>query len=406
MTDNYSFLFLNSKIQSIQLGRDLTKHIKRGHRWIFASSFGPKINFKSGIYFLKYKEEILGLGILQSETQLRFRIICFSDDWFFNKNNPEKTLHIAMETQWKKALGLRALFNLDETNSFRLINGEGDGFPGMVIDIYGDTAVIKYDQPLLEQIWEKMAISKRILADLSQIKNVYFKRRNSSENKGEILFGQLEPETIFKENKLIFSANIKEGSKTGFFLDQRDNRQHIKSFAKNKSVLNLFSYTGGFSLSAASGEAKNITSVDIAPAAIAAIDKNFSLNPFKTITQNIAMDAFVYVEEQIKAKVKFDMVITDPPSFAPNEASVPQAISAYTKIFSDSLKLVSPNGFFAASSCSSHITLANFLEILKEAFSKNRKRGTLILQGGQPFDHPYPLAMEELKYLKFALFQI
>jgi 23S rRNA (cytosine1962-C5)-methyltransferase len=117
-------------------------------------------------------------------------------------------------------------------------------------------------------------------------------------------------------------------------------------------------------------------------------------------------DAFLFIDEQIKSKQKWDLVITDPPSFAPNQKAVETATAAYTKVFANSLKLVKGNGFFAASSCSSHISTDQFLDICRESFSKTRKRGTLVYLGGQPFDHPYPLAMEELRYLKFALFRV
>jgi len=113
-----------------------------------------------------------------------------------------------------------------------------------------------------------------------------------------------------------------------------------------------------------------------------------------------------FVEKELEKKSKYDLVITDPPSFAPNEKSVPQATAAYIKIFSNSIRLVEDNGLFAASSCSSHISTEAFLEITREAFSKARKRGTLIYMGSQPVDHPYPLQMTELRYLKFALFRV
>ena len=170
--------------------------------------------------------------------------------------------------------------------------------------------------------------------------------------------------------------------------------------------MNLFSYTGGFSVFAAAGGAKSITSVDIAKVAIEAVKRNFELNNFKTEHRDIAVDAFEFVEQEIAKKSKYGLVITDPPSFAPNAKSVGAATAAYTKIFANSIKLVSENGLFAASSCSSHISTEAFLEICSEAFSKSNRRGTLIHLGAQPIDHPYPLAMTELRYLKFALFRV
>jgi 23S rRNA (cytosine1962-C5)-methyltransferase len=401
-----SIINCDANVPTIELSRDITKHLKRGHRWAFANAFSEKSRVKSGICFLRYKDELLGLGIHQADTQLRFRLLCLADEAFFKKNNPEKTLEQWSNHQWKKALRLREVFNFSVTNSFRLINGEGDGFPGLIVDVYGDTAVIKHDHPMMETLWDKKVITKKIIESYTQIKCVYLKRRNDDEFKGENVFGELAQETVFCENQMLFASNIRDAAKTGFFLDQRDNRFLIKNFAKNKEVLNLFSYTGGFSVFAGAGGARSVTSVDIAKVALEAVRRNFELNELKVKTENIATDAFAYVEQQIKEKAKFDLVITDPPSFAPNEKSVPQATHAYTKIFSDSLKLVRPNGLFAASSCSSHISTSAFFEITKEAFSKSRMRGTLVHVGGQPVDHPFPLAMEELRYLKFALFRV
>lgn len=401
-----NLLNVPESIPSLNLTRDVTKHLKRGHRWVFANCFEENQKLKSGVYALHYKKELIGLGIVQGDTQLRFRMLCLADELYFRKNNFQKTLEIWAQNQWKLATQLRRVFNLEVTNSFRLLNGEGDGFPGMVVDVYGDTAVVKHDHPIMEKIWNKEVLAAWLMRDFNQIKCVYHKRRNDEDVKGENIYGELRPEVIFKENGILFASNIRDAAKTGFFLDQRDNRKLIQNFATGKTVLNLFSYTGGFSLFAAAGGATHVTSVDIAKVAIQAVKRNFEINDLKTSHEDIATDAFEYVEQQIALKSKFGLVITDPPSFAPNEKSVAHATAAYTKIFADSLKLVESNGLFAASSCSSHISTAAFLEITKEAFSKARKKGTLVYLGGQPTDHPYPLAMEELRYLKFALFRI
>lgn len=393
-------------LQTVELRRDVTKHLKRGHRWIFANCFDEGVAAKSGIRLLSFKKEALALGIWQGDTQLRFRVLVLTDEPIYRKNNIPRTLELYFENQWKKALAIRSSFDLKVTNSFRLINGEGDGFPGMVIDVYGDTAVIKHDHPVMEKIWNSKVIGERIQTDLPQIKCVYLKRRNDEKEKGINVIGTLAPEVQFLENGCLFASNIRDAAKTGFFLDQRDNRRMIQNFSKGKSVLNLFSYTGGFSIFAAKGGAKEVTSVDIAKVAIAAVERNFAINDLKNKHTDRAEDAFEFLERQIVEKAKYDLVITDPPSFAPNEKSVEQAKAAYTKVFANSIKLVQPEGLFAASSCSSHISTAMFMEICQEAFSKARKRGTLVYLGGQPVDHPYPMAMEELRYLKFALFRL
>lgn len=398
--------FPDGKIPEISLVRDVSKHLKRGHRWIFADCFDQKERHGEGLAILKSRNEILGFGLVQPDTQLRFRVLCLAEEPFVRNNNLFHTMTVWSELQWKKAIEIRKYFSSDLTNSFRLINGEGDGMPGLIIDIYDDTAVIKHDHLAVERFWNHEGIAAKIVQDFPKIKTVYHKRRNDDDVKGVEILGHLKEEVVFKENGSFFATNIRDAAKTGFFLDQRDNRKLIGQFAHEKSVLNLFSYTAGFSVFAARGGAREVTSVDIAKAATLAAGRNFEVNGLKTKHEAIAQDAFLFIDERIKDKSKWDLVITDPPSFAPNQKSVETAIEAYIKIFSQSLKLVTVNGMFAASSCSSHITTDKFLEICREAFSKNRKRGTIVYYGGQPFDHPYPMAMEELRYLKFALFRV
>jgi 23S rRNA (cytosine1962-C5)-methyltransferase len=401
-----SLVVSSEKLPSIQLTRDITKYLKRGHRWAFANCFSETDQLKSGLHALYFKNNLLGFGVVQADTQLRFRLFCLSDEPYFRKNNAAKTFELWSERQWKNALSIRQSFDLQKTNSFRLVNGEGDGFPGLVIDVYNTVAVMKHDHVIMEKVWDHQAIAKRIQHSFPNVECVYLKRRNDVDEKGLNVIGQLPEEVTFTENELLFASNIRDAAKTGFFLDQRDNRKLIRGFSKDLSVLNLFSYTGGFSIFAAAGGAKSVTSVDIGKAAIAAVKRNFELNSLQTEHHDIATDAFEFVDREIQKKSKYGLVITDPPSFAPNAKSVSAGTAAYIKIFSNSIKLVQENGLFAASSCSSHISTEAFLEITNEAFSKANKRGTLIHLGAQPVDHPYPLAMTELKYLKFALFRV
>ncbi len=401
-----SFIKCGDQLPALQLNRDITKYLKRGHRWAFANCFDEKTIINSGLHALFFKKELIGFGVVQADTQLRFRLFCLSDENLFRKNSAKKTFELWSERQWKNAVAIRRSFDLEQTNSFRLLNGEGDGFPGLVIDIYHTVAVIKHDHPIMEKIWNHSAIAEQIQVDFPQVDCVYLKRKNDEAEKGECLVGTLPLQTQFKENGLLFLSHIKDAAKTGFFLDQRDNRLLIRQFAKDLDVLNLFSYTGGFSIFAAAGGAKSVTSVDIGKEIILAVKLNFEINHLQTEHHDIAADAFDFVEQQIALKKKYGLVICDPPSFAPNAKSVPQATAAYIKIFSSSIRLVSENGLFAASSCSSHISTEAFIDIAREAFSKASKRGTLIHLGAQPIDHPYPLAMTELRYLKFALFRV
>jgi 23S rRNA (cytosine1962-C5)-methyltransferase len=211
----------------------------------------------------------------------------------------------------------------------------------------------------------------------------------------------------FHENGAVFETHLVDAAKTGFFIDQRDNRKLVGDMSKGKTLLNLFGYTGGFSVFAGLGGATQVTTVDIAPAAIEAAQLNWDINgltPSKH--EGITADAFKWVKEQALEKAHWDFVITDPPSFAPNAKSVESAKQAYIDIFVDSLKLVANGGLFAASSCSGHISFEMFLELVQESLSKARRRGRVIVARGQPEDHPWPLALEEMRYLKFVLVEV
>ena len=167
---NSEAVIFQDPISTIELKRDVTKHLKQGHRWIFANCFDEGRSFKSGIHLLNYKGEALALGIWQGDTQLRFRVLVLADEPIFRRNNMKRTLELYFESQWRKAVEIRKTFDTAVTNSFRLINGEGDGFPGLIVDIYNDTAVIKHDHAIMEKTWNAQVIAQKIQMAFSQIK--------------------------------------------------------------------------------------------------------------------------------------------------------------------------------------------------------------------------------------------
>ena len=170
-------------VLAVELKRDVTKHLKRGHRWIFANCFEEGRTPKSGLRILNYKGEALALGIWQADTQLRFRVLVLAEEPIFRRNNMKRTLELYFESQWRKAVEIRKAFDMSVTNSFRLINGEGDGFPGLIVDIYNDTAVIKHDHAIMEKTWNAKVIAEKIQASFPQIKCVYLKRRNDEQER-------------------------------------------------------------------------------------------------------------------------------------------------------------------------------------------------------------------------------
>lgn len=386
----------------IKLKRDLTKHIKRGNPWIFSDAV-EKIKAPEGAYALlmSHKNEVIAHGFYSPHINLAFRILNL-DDKKFNDHEVERRLERAISNK-------RHLLTL-ENKCFRFLNGEGDELPGVVADYYDGVVVLKLDGAASEAFWNKEAFATFFMEQkVVPVRCVYFKRKNREEEKGVILAGECENLTDleFLEHNVKFRTNIIDAAKTGFFLDQRENRNFIRSVSKDKSLLNLFGYTGGFSVYAGLGGASKVTTVDIAPNAIKGAEINWQINHLSPEKHDaICVDAFEFVAEAQKKREVWDIVITDPPSFAPNQKAVESAREAYTKIFADSLRLVKDGGFFAASSCSGHISFESFLEIVQEALSKSKRRGKVLLIKGQPEDHPFPFALHEMRYLKFVYLQV
>ena len=394
--------FTFEKSHRLKLIRDLGKHIKRGNPWIFSDAV-EKLKIPEGSYaiLMSHKNEVLAHGFYSPSINLAFRVLTVGDK---KLNDAEVVARMARAIQNKKHL-----LSI-ENKCFRILNGEGDELPGVVADYYAGVVVLKLDGTAAEAFWVKEQIANYFMEQNQiPVKCVYFKRKNKEEEKGMILAGECENlnEVEFLEHGVKFRTNIIDAAKTGFFLDQRENRNFIRSVSKDKTLLNLFGYTGGFSVYAGLGGASQVTTVDIAPHAIKASELNWGINllPSEKHT-GICTDAFEFVLEAQRDKKLWDIVITDPPSFAPNQKAVVSAKDAYTKIFADSLRLVKDQGYFVASSCSGHITFDQFLETVQEALSQSKRRGKVLLVKGQPEDHPFPLALPEMRYLKFVYLQV
>jgi 23S rRNA (cytosine1962-C5)-methyltransferase len=197
------------------------------------------------------------------------------------------------------------------------------------------------------------------------------------------------------------------GQKTGFFLDQRDNRAYLGPIASQRHVLNLFGYTGGFSVSAGLGGAESVTTVDIAAPALQLADNHWQINNLPVNRHHtVHADVFSYLADMDREKKRWEMVIVDPPSFAPSRNSVSKARTAYKSLIAAATNVTTHNGVLAVASCSSHITLPAFMELCERGVSQARRRATVLRVLGQPADHPSPLPLPEFRYLKFILMRI
>jgi len=240
---------------------------------------------------------------------------------------------------------------------------------------------------------------------------VFLKFRSGDEaGRGRLVAGEMpEDPPVFNENGARFHVDIVQGQKTGFFLDQRENRARISRIVHPKArVLNVFGYTGGFSIYAGRGGAAHVTTVDLAKPACDAAEVNWQLNGLPAERHEAqAADAFQFLESAVKSKERWDVVVVDPPSFAPNKQSVERAVVSYTRVFQLAAQVTREGGVLALASCSSHIPSPMFGELCEEAITRGARRQAYVLGvHGQPEDHPYPIACEELRYLKFNMYQM
>jgi 23S rRNA (cytosine1962-C5)-methyltransferase len=305
-----------------------------------------------------------------------------------------------------RAFARRARWKDDgETTAYRLCHGEGDRVPGVVVDRYADVAVLRLDgdaiavwlADLVQGIWP-------LLAALGVRAFVLRSPRVEGVERSRPLAGDSPPETIaVRENGVIMVVDLLHGQKTGAFLDQRDNRHRVRALARGRRVLNLFSYAGGFSTAAVLGGAVHVTSVDLAQAAHATAHASMRANGIDPSAHAfVTADVFTFLESAQKKGQRWDLVISDPPSFAPNEKSRPRALTAYRRLHAACTAVLAPQGILCASSCSSHVSAEDFATTLDDA-ATGRTDLALVEMHGNPWDHPTLPGWPEGRYLKFAV---
>jgi 23S rRNA (cytosine1962-C5)-methyltransferase len=378
-------------IPSLILKRNLRKSLMQGNPWIYKDNLViPKEAQETSLCKLKdQKNEFLGWGMYSPQSPLAFRLLTL------DKNPPNPKYYEGLLTT---ALNLRSRIINDNTNAYRLINGEGDLMPGFICDVYGSVAVFQFDGQSMYEFWDQDFLAAWVLEN-TKCTTVYFKPRHDSKLKSKFWGEELTSNFVqCRENGCEFLVDIVDGQKTGFFLDQRENRNYLGQMATQKSVLNLFSYSGGFSVYAGLNHAQKVTSVDIAQGALDLSQKIWALNKIQAQHNTVCADVFEYLNQDTE---KFDIVICDPPSLAKSESQKELAMNKYIDTFALAAKKVKAGGHLVLSSCSSHISFNDFEIITNEALSKSRKRGQTLRFSGQGADHPYPQACPHLRYLKF-----
>ncbi len=383
--------------------------VRGGHPWVYSESIRDQNREgESGEMAVIYdrKNKFLALGFYDPDSPLRVRILHVGKPVTINEDWWRTRLAATVERRDGVADG--------QTNGLRLINGESDGWPGLVLDRYDGTLVLKlYTSPWLPRLasLQEMMIStlhpERIVLRLSR--NLESRAGAVGRWKdGEILFGSpLEGVVTFLESGLRFESDVLRGQKTGFFLDQRENRRRVETLASGADVLNAFSFTGGFSLYAARGGARSVTDLDISAYALSAAERNVLLN---LTDQRVAgcehrmiqADAFEWLANAEPGQ--FDLVIMDPPSLAKRESERGRAVQAYTRLNFHGIRLLRPGGVLVAASCSAHVCTEEFFGAVRSAARSAGRQTTELGRALHAIDHP--ATFPEAQYLKCLFLKV
>lgn len=371
------------------------KAVLNKHPWVFSGAVAMA-SAKDGdiVEVVDADSRFLAYGFYSSESQ----IVCRLFEWDKSNNKFD-------EAYWRakidRAIQLRkSIVDFATTNAYRLLHAEGDFLPGLIADVYKDTLVLQISITGIEQrkelffdIFRKVGYSSIYLRSSgSSKKNLDVKTEGiwiAGENKG--------PFEVM-ENRLRFMIDVVEGQKTGFFLDQRDNRELVKRFSANKKVLNAFSYTGGFSVYAQAGGAQEVHSLDISADAVKGAEENVLLNFPTACHKSIAKDCFEYLKDM--PENYYDLIILDPPAFAKSAAAVDRAARGYKDINMRAFRKIKRGGMLFTYSCSQHITKDLFQKIIFGAAADSGRNVRILFQLHQPADHPVNLYHPEGEYLK------
>lgn len=370
----------------------------RFHPWVFSGaiqSFEGQPEEGDLVEVYGANNRFLGIGHFQIGS-IAVRILSFQQqeiDQSFWEN------HIRIAYELRKTLRLTASAH---NNTYRLVHGEGDNLPGLVIDMYAHTAVMQAHSVGMHRARHQIAEAlKQILGDTLQ--NIYYKseatlpyKANLGSEDGYLLGGDVED--IALENGLRFCVDWQKGQKTGFFVDQRENRSLLEHYAKDRAVLNMFCYTGGFSFYAMRGGAKVVHSVDSSAKAIALTNKNVSLNfPDDPRHQAFAEDAFKYLEHMGS---NYDLIILDPPAFAKHKDVLRNALQGYRKLNAIAFEKIKPGGILFTFSCSQVVNKEHFRLAVFSAAAQSGRSVRILHQLTQPADHPVNIYHPEGEYLK------
>ncbi|MBI5957868.1 MAG: class I SAM-dependent methyltransferase [Chloroflexi bacterium] len=390
---------LSGKRIAIHVKPAAERALRAGHPWLFAEAIRQQSHEgQPGDLAVVFdsKRRFLAIGLYDPHSPIRIKVLqhhqpaVIDSDWFTNRLQAAADIRQPLLTQ--------------QTNGFRLVHGENDGLPGLIIDRYADVLAIKlYTAAWLPHLHhvitglQAVQPFDRLVLRISR--NIETITSQHGLYDGCILMGdELHTPVIFQENGLNFAADVVHGHKTGFFFDQRENRARVRTLSAGRRVLDVFAYSGGFSVYAAAGGAASVMSLDASAPALEAAQANFALNPNHTQHKILVGDAFECLEQLRADSQTFDMVIVDPPSFAKSATEIRQALAAYTRLTRLALHVLEPGGIFVMASCSSRVTADDFSNTVAQTAAGIGRPLAKVAQTSHALDHP--IGFPEGEYLK------
>lgn len=386
-------------VPRLRLGRSLVRTIRRGHPWVYREAIDGRIPAPgTEVAITDARGRVVARGLAEAGP-IGVRL------WTVGDEPVDEAL---MGRRLDAAIELRRSITPRKTDALRLVHGEGDRMPGVVVDLYGPHAVLALDGDATPARREQLVASLVPRLHALGVPTLVARSGPRGARSIEHLHGPPPPDVVeVHEHGMVLCADLMRGQKTGLFLDQRISRATVRRLAKGRRVLDLYAYVGGFSAAAGKGGASEVVTVDLAKPAIALARRTWAANGLRPERQRVvAADVPELLTELEAAGERFDLVIADPPSFAPSAAARDKALRAYEMLHGACLRLLAPGGLLVAASCSSHVDRAAFEEALTRAAETQRVVLQVVDRWAAPPDHPRLLAFPEGDYLTVTLVRV
>lgn len=384
---------------TVTLKRNEEKKVLNGYPWIFANEV-QKIEGKdkqgSVAEIKAFDGRYVGKGFINHHSKIIVRILTTKSEEI-NKDFFAEKIKIADEG--RRELGYN--------DNYRAVFGESDNLPGLIVDKYGDKLSVQFLSLGMEVIKNDIVdiLVKRFAPSaIYERSDVAIREKEGLPLKKGVIYGKDETQSVIVENGLKLIVDLENGQKTGYFLDQKENRDDLKFYVKDKTVLDCFCNEGGFSLCAKKYGAKEVTAIDISKTAIELVEKNAKLNDLEIKTR--VADVFEALREYRKSGEKFGVIVLDPPAFTKTADTVKAGYKGYKDINANALKLVEKGGYLVTCSCSQHLTLPLFLQMIKESVFESGVRAKLVELRTQGKDHAVCIGYDESLYLKVAVIKV